>query len=100
MVEYTLSPLAQRDMKKVVRYTLKTWGASQTERYVNSLYDCMELLATSPKMGRACPGIHPNYRRFEHKKHVILYRQTEKGIYVGRILHERMRAEWRVIEDI
>jgi len=86
-------------MRKVVRYTLKTWGGEQAARYVNSLYDCMALLATSPNIGRVCANIHPSYRRFEHEKHVILYRPAEDGIYVGRILHERMRPEWRVIQD-
>jgi len=49
-------------------------------------------------LGRACDDIKNGYRRVERGKHVIIYRVEEYGIFVGRILHDRMPPRKHVIE--
>ena len=48
------------------------------------------MLAESPDMGRPCDDIKAGYRQYHIGRHLIFYRQSEAGITVIRILHDRM----------
>jgi toxin ParE1/3/4 len=49
-------------------------------------------------MGRACAGIKAGYRRMEHGRHVILYREQSNGILIVRVLHQRMLPRIHILE--
>lgn len=87
------------DLLAIADYTLDTWGEDQVYRYLAGLEDSFELLAESPGIGRKCHGIRPGYHRFEHEKHVIFYRVDEGGVFISRILHERMLPRHRLLDD-
>lgn len=89
MPRYELALLAQRDLRGIDVYTLRTWGLEQTLRYGQSLEENFVRLAASPHLGRLCPNVHPTARHYEHEKHVIFYREMPWGIRVLRVLHER-----------
>jgi toxin ParE1/3/4 len=84
------SRLAQADLLSIGRYTLRTWGAEQTTRYVDDLQACCQMLGDNPMLGRTCDHIRPGLRRMERGQHVVLYRESAGGIRVSRILHQRM----------
>jgi antitoxin ParD1/3/4 len=46
--------------------------------------------------GRVCDDIRPGLRRHEHGKQALFYRQERGGIFVSRILHQRMLPEKHV----
>jgi len=50
-------------------------------------------------MGRACDKVETGYRRMEHGRHVIFYRRKEDGIFLGRVLHQRMLPRRHVVES-
>lgn len=97
--EYRLSRLARLDLIEIADYTLDTWGAAQANRYLDSLAACFEQLARTPEIGRPCTAVRPGYRRVEHQKHVIFYRMKRNGVFIGRILHQRMLPGRRLIDD-
>ena len=90
MPQYRFSRLARLDLIEIADYTGETWGLEQAERYMDSLDDCFKQLAQSPGIGRACDRIRIGYRRMEHKSHVVIYRVEKDGIFISRILHQRM----------
>ncbi|HFB66997.1 MAG TPA: type II toxin-antitoxin system RelE/ParE family toxin [Aeromonadales bacterium] len=92
MHEYRLTPKARIDMEAVWLYSLKQWGMQQTERYIDDLTVAFGFLAESPKAGTACENIRAGYRRYPVIRHVIYYRETEYGVEVIRVLHDRMLA--------
>jgi len=96
---YQLSRLARLDLIDIADYTLDTWGVDQTLRYLDGLEACFNRLAETPRIGRQCDRIRPGYRRFEHERHVILYRPDTHGIFIGRILHQAMLPSKHLIED-
>jgi toxin ParE1/3/4 len=57
------------------------------------------MLADNPELGRVCDHIRPGWRRLEHARHVVFYRQTTEGILVSRILHQRMLPEKQNVDD-
>ena len=83
----------ETDLLDIGAYTLETWGARQTVRYLNELEACCQQLADVPSLGRECDEIRAGLRRFEHGRHVVFYRQETGGIFVTRILHQRMLPE-------
>lgn len=90
MARFRLSQLAETDLIAIADYTLEAWGEEQVYRYLAGLEECFELLAESPGIGRMCDTILSGYRRFEHEKHVIFYRTDKAGVFISRILHERV----------
>ena len=84
---------------EIADYTVDNWGAGQAERYLDGLDDCFKRLVQNPGMGRSCNTIRQGYRRIEHGKHVVIYRAEAGGIFVCRILHQKMLPETRLFED-
>ncbi|HEX3681172.1 MAG TPA: type II toxin-antitoxin system RelE/ParE family toxin [Bryobacteraceae bacterium] len=99
MAVFHLSRRAEADLIEISAYTLQTWGADQTIRYIDELETCCHRLAHNPGLGRACDEIRPGLRRMGQGKHVIFYRQHEGGILVSRILHHRMLPKKHAIDD-
>jgi toxin ParE1/3/4 len=91
--------LARLDLIEIADYTVDTWGLKQANRYVDGLVDCFERLARSPGIGRPCDRIRPGYRRMEHEMHVVIYRADQDGVFISRILHQRMLPNRHLIED-
>jgi len=90
--EYRLSPKALGDMEAVWLYSLSEWGSEQADRYTDDLTVTFELLAENPKSGTNSDHIRAGYRRHSILRHVIYYRETDYGIEVIRVLHNRMLA--------
>lgn len=86
----TYSELAAQDLIDIYLYTAQTWGQKQADLYDTGLEQAATLLVNNPNLGRTCDDIKIGYRRFEHKHHVIFYRQRKADIFIIRILHKSM----------
>ena len=96
MPEYRLSPAAQRDMADIWRYTNKQWGKEQANHYTLSIKTMCAKLAHAPQQGQSCTNIRPGYRRRATEHHMIYFQQTNYGVAIIRILHQRMDAARRL----
>jgi toxin ParE1/3/4 len=92
------SRLALADLKSISRHPVQQWGADQAIRYLDAIQERIREVAESPLMGRTCDGIEPGYRRIEQGGHVIFYRLKDGGIFVGRVLHQRMLPRKHILE--
>lgn len=99
MPGYRFSKQARLDLIEIADYTVDRWGSRQAERYLDGLEDCFERLVQTPQMGRACDQIRKGYRRIEQEKHVVIFRAEADGIFICRILHQRMLPEEHLFED-
>jgi toxin ParE1/3/4 len=99
VARFRFSHRAEADLFNIALYTFRTWGQTQTDRYVRQLEDCCQLLADNPALGRPCDEIRPGLRRMKQGKHVVFYREEPGGILISRILHQRMLPENQAIED-
>jgi toxin ParE1/3/4 len=59
LAEFRLSRLAEADLMDIAAYTLRTWGESQTLRYLDDLETCCQRLADNPASGRPCDHVRP-----------------------------------------
>lgn len=90
LAEYRLTPEAARDMETIWLYTFKEWGLEQANRYTDKLTEAFDQLAENPKIATPCDRIRKEYRRSQVGRHAIYFRQTDYGIVVVRVLHDRM----------
>ncbi len=93
MPKFLLRPKARQDLENIWFYTLETWGENQADTYIQDLNIAFKSLAKSPEKGRSCEDIRKDYRKHLLGKHVIFYRQIDKGIEVVRILHQSMDVD-------
>ena len=99
MPGYSFSRQARLDLIEIAEYTLDRWGLSQAERYLDGLDECFKRLVQNPQMGRACDQIRPGYRRIEQGKHVVFFRPEANGIFICRMLHQRILPDRHLFED-
>lgn len=89
---YRLSPLAEADLEDIWLYTYKHWSLTQADQYHRELIVAIELLVKGIKTGRKA-DIRDGYWKYSVRQHLIFYRQTDVGLDVIRILHQRMDSD-------
>lgn len=85
---------AEKDLDGIAEYTTDMWGEAQADRYIDKLVLCFEQIEKGSGLGRSCKNIHPALHRFEQDQHVIFYLPESTGVFICRILHKRMLAEY------
>lgn len=93
MKGFFLTHAAKADLKAIARYTEKTWGREQRNRYLMQMDATFRRLVELPNLGRQCDEISAGYRQFPVGKHLIFYRTHPEEVEIVRILHERMDVE-------
>ncbi len=89
---YTLhiSARAQRDYKKIQRYTRDSYGKEQVLKYAALLKGCFEKITDNPMLGHWRPDIPRTHKAYNAGEHIIVYRVEDQTVYVVAILHSRM----------
>lgn len=87
---YVLSKEADEDIVLIAQASLARWGLVQAEQYVLGLHEAFERLAQFPDLGREANDIQPGYLHLENASHSIFYKKIAQGIWIIRVLHERM----------
>lgn len=96
MPRLSLAPLAREDIKDIGRYTLKTWGAAQRDRYLTALAAALENLTIDSSFGQPRYDLRQGLLVQPFRHHLIFFRRESSGdVAVLRILHERMDIDRR-----
>ena len=85
-----LRPLAKTDIKKIWQYTFNNWGLNQADIYTNQLGKSIGSLMDNPEIGRPINLIRSEYRLYQFRHHLIIYRLASTTIEVVRVLGENM----------
>lgn len=86
MSRYTLSPKAREDLKGIYKY-IAADNLSAAEELRDSFFKSIQLLATQPLLGQACPNLRADLRAFTVGNYVIFYVPTRRGVEIERVLH-------------
>ncbi len=90
MSNFKFSKKAERDLINIVKYTIQNFGKQQSEKYKAELLHCLNRLTENPNLGRSAAQFHPNLRRYNFKSHTIFYEMKDVGIFVVRVLGQKM----------
>lgn len=90
MAQFTLSPRAQKSLKKISEYTQLEHGPQQRKSYLSMLRGQMRRVAESPRQGRVRDDIKLGYYSIRAGKHCIYYRLRDSHTEIIDVLHESM----------
>lgn len=98
-MKFQKSVLADEDIIDIYQYTHRNFGPLQAETYHQSLHNTFIFLAENPLIASERLEFMPPVRIYHHKKHLIVYVLQEDGIFIVRVLHERMDVHLRLEND-
>ena len=90
MPKYRLTQNAQSDLIEIRRFTVKQWGAEQSQKYLLNLRQTICLLCETPSLGKSRLEVDPDVLSFPHASHVIYYVIHKKQLIVFGVLHKHM----------
>ena len=99
---HKIYPAARRRIIEMWRYTDKTWGEKQADKYVRGLYEAIDEIAIKKYLWRKIEhedvvGIY--FIRYEH--HYVFFRELSKNeLGIVNVLHESMDIPNRLKEDM
>jgi len=91
MPDWRLARRAAADLDAIWRYTARTWSEVQAERYHDTIIDEIEKLAAGKRVGHSVEA-RKGYLKHAVGSHIIIFRRSDTGIHVIRILHQRLDA--------
>lgn len=90
MKSFDFTDKAERDLEKIVDFTVEQWGALQAIQYIDGLVDKVQMLADNPDMGLNRDDLSSNLLCFPHQSHILYYVKNNAGITIIRVLHSNM----------
>jgi len=91
-MSFRYSPLAESDLDDIAEWSLKRFGAQQTEAYLLGIEQACVEIARHPLRARLHSGRRRGVRRVEHGSHIIFYSIEQDDVLIARILHKRRLA--------
>jgi len=101
LTAYILTAEAEADLRSVIRYTHKQWGATQVRHYIAKLEKGIANLAAGQGVFRDMSELYPALRmaRCEHHFVFCLPRERAPALVVA-IFHERMDLMTRLADRL
>ena len=96
---WRLSAYAARDLNRLAKTSVRTFGVSQTVRYLGRIERRFEFLARNPGLGTAREEVRPGVRSFPEGSHIIYYRPLDGGVRILRVRHKRMDSRQLIVPD-
>ncbi|SDE30810.1 toxin ParE1/3/4 [Pricia antarctica] len=87
---YKLSSKAEIDLVSMYEFGIYKFGLTQAQKYFYAMHEAFEVLAENLNLGRDASEFIADLKRFSYKAHTIFYLQTVNGIFVIRVLSQRM----------
>lgn len=100
-MNYVLTDDAEADLRGIIRYTRREWGAAQVRTYVAKLKAGIARVAAGQGVFKELDALYPALRmaRCEHHYVFCLPRQNAPALIVA-ILHERMDLMTRLADRL
>ena len=90
MASYVFTEKAERDLEKIIDYTVGRWGDIQTIQYFESLQEVAQLLADNPDLGLRRGTLSAGLLSFLCQSHILYYLKDSHGVSIIRVLHSSM----------
>jgi len=87
---YLLSPAAQESLLEIKSYSIKHFGQSRTNQYLQEIANRLKTLSKNPDQGKPRPELKAGYYSYFFGSHTIYYRIKPKHIEVIDVLHQAM----------
>lgn len=85
-MDYIVSPLAEADLEEIWLY-IASDNPNAADRLIGKIFETVELITTSPLMGRMRNELASGLRSFGAQPYIIFYRPLPDAIEIVRVLH-------------
>jgi toxin ParE1/3/4 len=99
MYHLEIMPAARKDIVNILRYSERTWGQTQQERYREQLENALLNLRCNPTIGLKRNQFFEGCLLHYVGKHVIIFRLQTDTLQVIRVLHQRMKISKHLQSD-
>lgn len=89
MPSYDLTLAAETDLRDIWRYTYKTWGFDQAEKYFDQIEACCETVGDGRARSKVLEGLQEGVHIHRCEHHFIVWLAGTRPVIIA-ILHERM----------
>jgi len=90
---YKLSRKAEIDLAEMYEFGIYKFGLSQAQKYFLEMHDVFQVPNENADLGRDASEYIKDLKRFAFKAHTLFYLQTTSGIFILRVLSQRMDYE-------
>lgn len=98
-LDLVLAPAAQKDLIRLYRYGLVTWGRQQADTYLAHVEEVIWQLTSRPEMGLKRPELAEGLCSFATKRHLVFYRCEKGQLQIARVLHGRQDPSRHLADD-
>ncbi len=99
MASFRVKVAAKADLKGIARFTEKTWGKDQRNKYLTELDHAFHQLTDNNELGRSCDHIRTGYRAYPVGSHIIFYKISDQHhVEIIRVLHKRTDVSSRLFQ--
>ena len=101
MLNYELSPTAEKDIQQVTRYTLNKWGSESLEKYITGLKATFDAIGNGDALEREFSKRFPMVLVTKYRYHFVFYIREglEIPVIIG-VIHERRDVVNRLSERL
>ena len=93
MANFHFTRRANIDLLEIEEYSFRKWGETQTELYMNDLYESFSEIAKNPETGRLRYDRSFPFFMAPVRQHFAIYKPIENGIIIATVLHGRRNIE-------
>ena len=99
MGDYKLSTKAEFDLTVMYEFGITKFGLVQAQKYFFEMHKTFELLSKKNDLGRDASEYINELKRFTFKSHTIFYLNSSNGIFIIRVLSQRIDYEFNLLEQ-
>jgi len=96
---YKLSSKAEIDLAAMYEFGIYKFGLTQAQNYFYAMHEAFEVLAENLNLVRDASAFIEGLKRFSYESHTIFYLQTASGIFILRVLSQRMDYDRNLEND-
>jgi toxin ParE1/3/4 len=90
---YKLSRKAEIDLAEMYEFGMRKFGLLQAQKYFLEMHDVFQVLDENSDLGRDASEYIEDLKRFAFKAHTLFYFKTTSGIFILRVLSQRIDYE-------
>lgn len=92
-MKYVVSGEALDDLLSIWEYTSERWDDGRADLYIDAITVRFAWLTRNTGLWRDRPELGEGLHSYPERSHVIIFRRTDRGMEILRVLHERMDLE-------
>lgn len=95
-MKYVVSDEALGDLLSIWEYTSERWGNGRADLYIDAITVRFAWLTRNTGLWHRRPELGEGLHSYPERSHVTIFRRTNRGMEILRVLHERMDLERHV----